>query len=715
MRAVGGAGVFGQSGRAVKIGGGARRNIVSRSLVIAGAAFAIAGLSGRALADEGLWTFDNFPAAAVKAKYGVTIDQAWRDRVQRATVRLSTGCSASVVSSDGLVLTNHHCVLDCAQDLSTPQQDYVTSGFIAAGRREERLCPGIKAEILVAISDVTDRIGAATAGKSGPEFVHARDSTIAAIEQEDCAGKAATLRCQVVTLYQGGQYKLYTYRKYSDVRLVFAPELATSQFGGDPDNFSFPHYALECAFVRLYEDGQPVKTPDHLHWNAAAPTDGEPVFVAGYPGYTQRASTSDQLSFLRNIQLPQTLLRYSELRGRLTRFREEGPEQARVATDALFSIENSYKARYDQLLALNEPGFVEARHEADQSLKAKVDADPKLKGIVGDPWSEIAQAERAYANIYAAYELLEREPAKGSSLYGYARALVRSAAERQKPNSERLPDFTDGRLPLLEKEVTDARPVDPGLEQLELEFWLTKVREYLTADAPETKLMLGKESPEELSRRLASSRLIDPEFRKQLWAGGLAAVSASDDPLVRYVIATDPTARALRKTYEEKVGAPIERAQARIAKARFAVYGTSIYPDATITLRLSYGKIARLTLNDRNVPPFTYFKGLYERATGQPPFQLARRWIDAEPKLNPNTVLDIASTADIIPGNSGSPLMNAKGEVIGAIFDGNRYMLSGIFAYDGRFRGVSVSTAAITEALEKVYQDPELAEELRGQ
>ena len=364
-------------------------------------------------------------------------------------------------------------------------------------------------------------------------------------------------------------------------------------------------------------------------------------------------------------------------------------------------------------MALDQPGFIEAKHEADLSLKARVDADPGLKAIVGDPWSEIAQAEKVNGDVYAAYELLERAPATGSDLYSYARALVRSAAERRKPNSERLPDFTDSNLPLVEKDLTDAKPIDPKLEQLELEFWLTKVREYLTADAPETHLMLGRDSPEELSRRLASSRLIDPELRKQLWAGGWAAVSASDDPLIRYVIATDPAARELRKTYEEKVGGPVERAQARIAKARFAIYGTSIYPDATFTLRLSYGKIAGWTVNDHTVPSFTYFGGLYERATGKPPFQLAPRWVEAQPKLNPATVFNISSTTDIVPGNSGSPLLNVKGEVIGTIFDGNIYLLGGTFAYDGRLnRAVTVSTAAITEALETVYQDHELVKEL---
>ena len=687
---------------------------MQRSLLIAGAAFAALGLSGRAaLADEGLWTFDNFPAAAVKAKYGVTIDKAWLDRVQHATVRLSTGCSASVVSPDGLVLTNHHCILDCAQALSTPEQDYIKSGFIAANRREERLCPGVQAEILTSILDVTDRIGAAVAGKTGPDFVKARDAAIAAIEQEGCAGKTAILRCQVVTLYQGAQYKLYAYRKYADVRLVFAPELATAFFGGDPDNFNFPRYDLECSFVRLYENGQPVKTPDHLRWSAAPPTDGEPAFIAGDPVPTQRADTADQLSFIRSIQLPQTLLRYSELRGRLTRFKEEGPEQARVATDKLFNIENRYKARYDQLLALNEPGFIEAKREADLALKAKVEADPGLKAAVGDPWSEIAQAQNVYAGLYAAYDLLEDAPATGSDLYSWARALVRAAAERQKPNGERLADFTDSRLPLVEKEVVDAKPVDLTLEQLELEFWLTKVREYLTADAPETKLMLGKDSPEELSKRLASSRLIDPAYRKQLWDGGQAAIEACDDPLIRYVFTTDPAARALRRAYEARVAGPVEQAQARLAKARFAIYGTSVAPDATTTPRLSYGKIAGWTAHGQTVPSFTYFKGLYARATGQPPFQLTQRWIDAQPKLNPTTVFDISSSTDLFPGNSGSPLINARGEVIGAVFDGNPYMLGGAFAYDARLiRAVSVSTAAITEALEKVYDDRGLVKEL---
>ena len=519
----------------------------------------------------------------------------------------------------------------------------------------------------------------------------------------------------MVTLYQGGQYKLYTYRKYSDVRLVFAPELATAFFGGDPDNFNFPRYDLDCSFVRLYENGQPAKLPDHLHWNASTPAAGEPVLVAGNPGATQRLYTADQLTFLRNYTLPQTLLRYSELRGRLIRFGEESPEHARVATHQLFGVENSFKAFWGELQALDAPGFIQAKRDGDLALKAKVDADPALKAQVGEPWAEITAAETYFAGVYAAYALIEGRPAPGSDLYGYARALVRAAAERQKPNADRLPEYTDARLPLLEKEVTDVKPIDPALEQLDLEFWLSKVREYLTADAPETKVMLDKDSPEDLAKQLAASRLIDPAYRKQLWDGGEAAIAASDDPLIRYVLRTDPTARVLRKQVDDRVAAPIQGAQARIAKARFAIYGASVYPDATFTLRLSYGKIDGWTIHDHTVPPFTYFKGLYERATGKPPFQLTQRWIEAQPKLNPDTVFDISNSTDIIGGNSGSPLINGRGEVIGAIFDGNIYSLGGAFAYDPQVnRAVAVSTASITEALEKVYGDQELVRELEG-
>lgn len=679
-------------------------------------AFLLLGLSATgALADEGMWTFDNFPIAAVNQKLGTHIDQKWLDRVRAASVRLSTGCSASIVTGEGLVLTNHHCVRDCAQQLSTATTDYVKDGFQAAKREDEKLCSGMQADVLSAISDVTDRVTKAAAGKSGQDFVRARDAEIAAVEKESCAGREDKFQCQVVTLYQGGQYKLYTYRKYTDVRLVFAPEGMTAFFGGDPDNFNFPRYDLDCSFVRLYENGKPVRTPDHLTWSAAPPKEGEPVFVSGNPGSTQRLLTADQLESLRDLALPETLIQFSELRGRLIRFTEESAEHARIANDLLFGIENSFKVFRGQEKALVDPDLIAAKRAADNDLKAKLAANPALAAEVGDPWSDIAKAQADYRALYLSYSMMETRAGIGSDLFRFARTLVRAAEEKSKPNSERLPAYTDSRLALLGKTLLDPQPVYPELEQVALEYWLSKLRENLTADAPGTKTFLGKDSPETLSARLAQSRLGDPATRKALWDGGIAAIRASDDPMIQFVLATDAASRAIRKQYEERVSGPTDRAAQKIARARFAIYGTDVYPDATFTLRLSYGKVEGWTDNGVTVPPFTYYKGLWERATGQFPFDLAPRWQAAQDKVDPGTVMDFVSDNDIIGGNSGSPVINAQGEILGAAFDGNIKSLGGAFGFDDRVnRTVSVSTAAITEALRNVYGNRTLVAELAG-
>jgi len=673
-------------------------------------------LCAGARADEGMWTLDNFPAAAVKAKYGVTVGQAWLDHVRGASVRLSSGCSASVVSGAGLVLTNHHCVRDCAQALSSAGRDYVENGFQTAKREDEKLCPGMYAEILAGISDVSARVTKAAAGKTGQDFVKARDGEIAAVEKQGCAGKEDKFRCQVITLYQGGQYKLYTYRKYADVRLVFAVEGQTAFFGGDPDNFNFPRYDLDCSFVRLYEDGKPAPTPDHLAWSVGPPQDGEPVFVAGNPGATQRLLTAEQLETLRDVNLPEILLLYSELRGRLLRFTEESAEHTRIANDLLFGIENSYKAFRGEEKALVDPALIAAKRKQDADLKARTAKNQSLAAEIGDPWGDIARAQTSIKALYYRYGFMEARAGTGSDLFHYARVLVRAGQEKSKPNGERLPEYTDSRLALLSKSLLDPEPVYPELEQLALEFWLSKLRENLTADSDGTKLFLGKDSPETLSAKLAKSKLGDPKNRKALWDGGLAAIKASNDPMIKFVLATDDASRAVRKDYETRVTGPVDRAAQKIAQARFAVYGTSLYPDATFSVRLSYGKVGGWSENGVTVPAFTYYKGLWDRATGQFPFNLMPRWQNAKAKLNPGTVFDFVSDNDIIGGNSGSPVINAGGEVVGAAFDGNIDSLGGAFGFDGRVnRTVSVSTAAITEALKNVYGDQTLVAELTSQ
>ena len=669
------------------------------------AVLAAALLASPALADEGMWTFDAFPAARMTSAYGWAPDQAWLDRVQAAAVRLTGGCSASFVSKEGLILTNHHCVVQCAQDLSSAGNDYLANGFNAADRAKELKCPGQQAEVVTAISDVTPRVTAALGTATGEAFTKARDAAIAGIEKEGCTD-AATTRCQVVTLFGGGQYKLYTYRKYSDVRLVWAPEFAAAFFGGDPDNFNFPRYALDSAFLRAYENGKPVATPQHLTWNARAPQADEATFVVGNPGRTQRLLTQDQLAFQREVAIPLTTTLLSEYRGRIISARAESPEKAREGADALFGAENSYKVYWGQARALDDDAFAAklAANEADLRAKA---GDPA-------PWNAIAAADRTLRDIYLDYYFLEGRAGWGSIPYGWAHDLVRAAAEREKPNAERLPGYTDTALPLLEKRLTDATPYAPWLEELNMAFWLSKTREYLTVDSPQVKALLGRESPEALAKRLiAGTKLADPKVRKQLFDGGMAAIRASDDPLIKFVLATDGQARAVRSRYEAEVTAPITAAQAKLAKARFAAYGANNYPDATFTLRISYGKVAGWTERGKPVPYQTRIAGLYERATGQDPFKLAKGFEAAKPRLDLSGTYDFVTTNDIIGGNSGSPVIARDGSVIGAAFDGNIHSLGGNFGYDGTLnRTVVVSTDAIQQALEKVYPAPALVKEL---
>lgn len=680
------------------------------ALLVAAAPLALAS---PARADEGMWTFDGFPTARMRSSYGWAPDKAWLDRVQAASVRLTGGCSASFVSGAGLILTNHHCVAGCAQELSSARTDYLADGFIAADRSKELKCAGQQAEIVTGIRDVTARVGTAIGTARGQALTKARNAAIAQIESENCTDRA-TQRCQVVTLFGGGQYKLYTYRKYSDIRLVWAPEAAAAAFGGDPDNFNFPRYGLDASFLRAYENGKPVDTPQHLAWNPRGPVDGEATFVVGNPGRTQRLLSEDQRAVQREVILPLRVTLLSEFRGRLIAAREENDTQRREGLEPLNNVENSYKVYWGQARALDDAAFTAKLAAAEADLRARARANPR--GPIGDPWSELAKADRAYRDLYHDLFFLDSNAGGGSELYGYAKVLVRAAAERAKPNAERLPGYTDSALPLVEKQIVDDVPVYPWLERMSLEFWLSKTREYLTADSPEVKALLGHESPERLAERLVKgSKLADPAVRRRLFDGGVAAIRESDDPLIRFVLANDAAARAVRARYDADVDAPTAAAQARLATARFAAYGAANYPDATFTLRISYGKVQGWTERGNAVPTTTDFAGLYDRATGQEPFELATAFDRNRAKLAPATVFDFVTTNDIIGGNSGSPVVAKDGSVIGAAFDGNIHSLGGNFGYDGTLnRTVAVSTAAVQAALETIYPAPALVRELNG-
>lgn len=679
--------------------------------VLAAAALAAAS---PASADEGMWTFDAFPSAAVKAAYGVTVDEAWLKQVQGASVRIP-GCSASVVSKSGLVLTNNHCVVGCLVALSAGAADYLKDGFLTANRQEEKTCPGMTGEVLVSITDVTAGINAATAGLTGAAYGQAREAAMTAAETAACKDAVAS-RCQTISLYRGGRFAVYHYRRYTDLRLVFAPEFATAFFGGDPDNFNFPRYDMDAAFLRLYEDGKPVKTPVFLRWNPRPPAEGEVTFVSGNPGSTERLLTMSQLETARDIAVPLGQLQRSELRGRLIEFGRRGPEAQRVVADAIFGTENAFKVAYGRQLALNNAAFMAGKRRAEAELRARVAADPALAASIGDPWSELEAVQAAFARDYPPYRQLEAEAARGSRLFEYARTLVRGARERALPSADRLPEFSDNRLAMVERRLLTPARIEPDLEQLYLEFWLLKTREYLVADPDTVRLVLGEESPQALAARLATrTRLGDPAVRKALWEGGLAAVEASDDPMIRYVLVMDGAARTARHVWETEVTAPTDNAAERVARARFAIYGVSLYPDATFSLRLSYGKVAGWRWQGRDVGPFTTFGGLFGRATGADPYAVAPRWLAAKDRLNPDTVFDFVTTNDIIGGNSGSPVINARREVIGAAFDGNIHSIAGAYGYDGAVnRTVVVSTAAITEALTRVYGRDALVRELLG-
>ena len=522
------------------------------------------------------------------------------------------------------------------------------------------------------------------------------------------------LKCEAVTLYDGGQYWLYQYRRYDDVRLAFAPEDEIAAFGGDPDNFQFPRWCLDFSLLRAYENGAPASTPMHLAIDFDGPAAGEPVFVSGHPGSTDRLLPVAELESLRNDVLPPTLLRASELRGRYIQFAKTGAEASRIVQDSLFGLENTIKVRRKQLDALLDDELLAAKRATEAELRMRVSRDRALAAEIGDPWQRIADALAEEDKRRLPYEFIEGGAGFNSRLVRYARTLVRAAAERPKPNAERFREYTDAALPRLEQQLEAPVPIYPEIERLTLSFSLERMREWLGPDAPIVRRLLATESPDALAARLVDgSTLADPAVRMRLWNGGQAAIDASDDPLVELARMLEPEARELRKWHEDNVEAVVEAAHEDIARARFAIYGTSVYPDATFTLRLNFGSVQGWVENGTPVEPFTHLQRLFERATGQAPFVIPESWQAARASLDLSTPFNLSTNSDIVGGNSGSPLIDGDGRIVGLMFDGNIHSISGAYWFDTDLnRAVAVHPAIIREALTKVYDADALAAEL---
>jgi len=664
-------------------------------------------------AEEGMWTFDDFPAAAIKRSFGVDITPPWLEHVRLSTLRL-TNCTASFVSSEGLILTNHHCVESCLAELSSKEKSLLELGFSAPTRKEELRCPAQYADVLVGTENITDEILKAESGLGEAAANDARKKKLTQLEQacRQASAKAAAgrLECQSVRLYQGGQYFLYKYKRYTDLRLVFAPEADIAAFGGDPDNFQFPRWALDFSMLRAYEDNKPARTPNYLQVDFAGPSANQLVFVSGAPGTTERLQTRAQLEFDRDVSLPITLMRASELRGRYIQFGKTNIGDERIVLAPLNSLQNVIKVRRKELDALNDDAFLDSKSRAENELRSAAHLDG------ADPWGAIASAANRERALYLPYIFIENGAGFGSALFRDARLLVRGGDERLKPNKDRLREFTEAALPLLQRDLFARVPVYTEFEELTLSFSLERMREWLGQDYPAVRRLLSKESPDELATRLiAETKLDDAGFRKRLWDGGKAAVEASHDPMIELVRSIDADARLIRKQYEDEVEAPTNAAATRIAAARFRVYGTNSYPDATFTPRLNYGTVQGWVENGALVDPFTQLDRAFERATGSTPFKIPASWMRAKAQLDMHTPFCISTSNDIVGGNSGSPLINASGKIVGLMFDGNIHSIAGRYWFNPEInRAVAVHPAIIREALAKVYDAKQLLTELQA-
>jgi len=694
-----------------------RRSNLMESLCAALLALALmcGTLPAAAGADEGMWTFDNPPLKQLKERYGFTPTQEWLDHVRLASVRLNDGGSGSFVSANGLVLTNHHVAFGQLQKVSTPEKDYATHGFHAKTQAEELRCPDLELDVLQSMENITARVaGSAREGLSGQEALKARKAETAKIEKE--SKETTGLESEVVTLYHGGEYWLYRYKRYTDVRLVFAPEQQIAYFGGDPDNFTFPRYDLDFAFFRVYENGKPVESRHFLKWSAQGAAAGELVFISGHPGTTNRLHTLAQLEVQRDHFYPMLLKIFQRRVATLRELSARGPEQARQAANLIFGYENAIKAFTGEYQGLRNPEVMNKKREEEAAFRKRVADNAEWQQRFGDAWEIIARAakNRAEGLRYQHYRRV-----RGSRLVPLALAIVQHAAETKKPDGERLDGYHDAQLESLRFQLFSPAPVYADLEEVMVREALAESAETLGADDPYVKAMLGGRAPEEVAREaVRGTKLGDPAVRRQLVEGGEAALAASNDPMIVLARKLDPFTRQTTRWMEENVESLEAVAGEKIGQALFAVYGKSHYPDATFTLRLAFGAVKGYPMNGTIAPPKTTLYGLYDRAHSfdfEPPFQLPERYRNGRDKLDLSTPVNFVSTGDITGGNSGSPVINRNAELVGLIFDGNIESLVGSFVFnEENNRAVAVHSAVILEVLRKLYDAAPLADEIAG-
>ncbi len=669
-----------------------------------------------ALSDEGMWLYNDPPRQLLKEKYGFEPTDAWLEHLQKSSVRFNSGGSGSFVSADGLIISNHHVGADALQKFSDEKHNYLRDGFYAKTRAEEKRCLDLELNVLMSIEDVTSRVNAAVKPEVSPEEAFAaRRAVMAEIEKESL--DKTGLRSDVVTLYQGGRYHLYRFKKYTDVRLVFAPEQQIAFFGGDPDNFEYPRYDLDICLFRAYENGQPAKIEHYLKWSTEGVHDDELVFVSGHPGNTSRQLTMTELEYLRDRQFPYILQRLYDLEVTLSAYSARSEENARRARDYLFGVQNSRKAREGMFAGLLDPAIMAKKQADEQQLRTAAAQSPQAKDVL-PAWDRIAEAQKIIAQNALRYRLLEAGNGFNSTLFDIARTILRAVEEKPKPNGERLREFRDSNLESLEFQLFSAEPLYDDFEQLKLADSLTWLVEQLGESDPLVqKVLAGKSPRDRASELIRGTKLKDVELRKKLYAGTPADVEAARDPMIELAKLIDPEARALRQIVEAQDEIK-QQAHAKITQARLALSKTTPYPDATFTLRLAFGQVKGYKENGRAIPFQTTIAGLYKRAAEhhyQPPFDLPKRWLERKSKLHLSTPLNFVSTADIIGGNSGSPTVNRQGEFVGIIFDGNIQSLVLDFVYtEVQARALSVNSQAIVEALRKVYDAAPLANELLG-